>query len=286
IDASPSKFLMPVAFSSLLGGMVTVIGTPPNLIVSNYREQVTDQPFEFFDFAPIGLILVVLGIGFTVAIGIRLIPKRKSQEDERLFEIGEYLSEVVVDKDSEMVGKKVRDLYELFKVEVEVLSIIRDKHDLIVPSANDMLLADDLLIIKTDSSELTDLVKRTGLTLKGAKIDDLQESQYLRSQEISLVEVVLREDSLLIGRTALEVKLRNRYNVNLVAVYSRGTLSISRLKDFRFEAGDILLLQAPTGILKGVYQKLSLLPLAGQSVDINMGNDKARQYLPLAMFVF
>src|SRR5699024_11067339 len=105
-------------------------------------------------------------------------------------------------------------------------------------------------------------------------------------QEISLVEVVLREDSLLIGRTALEVKLRNRYNVNLVAVYSRGTLSISRLKDFRFEAGDILLLQAPTGILKGVYQKLSLLLLAGQSVDINMGNDKARQYLPLAMFVF
>ena len=283
---SPSKFLMPVAFSSLLGGMVTVIGTPPNLIVSNYRSQVRGLPFNFFDYTPIGLAMVFLGIGITIILGIKLIPERKSQNDEGLFNIGDYLSEVVITETSKMAGKRIRDFYELFKVEVEILSIIREKYKIIIPKPNERLLPKDVLIIKTDSLELKELINRTGLSLKGAKLDFLESVPYIKSDEFSLVEVVLRDDSLLIGRTALEIKLRNRYNVNLVAVSRRGKLSTGRLKTFRFKPGDILLLQAPVSMLQDIYNKLSCLPLAERSVQINTDAKKLKQYLPLGLFIF
>ncbi len=99
---SPSRFLMPVAFASLLGGMITVIGTPPNLIVSNYRSQFSGIPFNFFSFTPIGITIAIIGISFTVILGMKLIPERKSQNDIGLFNIGEYLSEVVVTEKSKM----------------------------------------------------------------------------------------------------------------------------------------------------------------------------------------
>lgn len=97
---SSSVFLMPVSFASLFGGMLTEIGTPPNLIVSAYRVQAGGQPFAFFDFAPVGIVLVFLGILFTVAFGHRLIPKRKSEKNESLFNIEDYLSEVIVTENS------------------------------------------------------------------------------------------------------------------------------------------------------------------------------------------
>lgn len=281
---SPSKFLMPVAFASLLGGMVTIIGTPPNLIISNYRVQFSGQSFNFFDFSPVGITVVIIGIGFTVLLGIKFIPERKSQREDELFNIGEYLSEVVVTETSKMAGKRIRDFYEIFKVEVGVLSINRNKYKIIIPKPNERLFPGDVLIIKTDSLELKELINRTGLSLKGAKLDFLESMPNLKSDEFSLVEVVLRDDSLLIGRTALEVKLRNRYNVNLVAVSRKGELSIGRLKRFRFKAGDILLLQAPVSILQDIYNKLSCLPLAERSVKINVDKKGTSQFLPLGLF--
>ncbi len=282
---SPSGFLMPVAFASLLGGMVTLIGTPPNLIVSNFRNTTLGEPFGFFNFAPVGLVMVFIGVGLTLILGSKLIPDRKSGDEDGIFNIGDYLSEIVITKESKMVGKTIRDFYDIYKLEVEVLSIIRNKHNIVVPHANEVLLPGDELIIKTDSLELTDLIKRTETSLKGAKLDFLESVPLLKSDEFNLVEVVLREDSLLIGRTALEVKLRNRYNVNLVAVSRRGAIEVERLKSFRFQAGDVLLLQAPVSILQDVYRKLSCLPLAERSVNIDTKIKRTDQYLPLTLFL-
>ena len=282
---SPSGFLMPVAFASLLGGMVTLIGTPPNLIVSNFRNTTLGEPFGFFNFAPVGLVMVFIGVGLTLILGSKLIPDRKSGDEDGIFNIGDYLSEIVITKESKMVGKTIRDFYDIYKLEIEVLSIIRNKHNIVVPHANEVLLPGDELIIKTDSLELTDLIKRTETSLKGAKLDFLESVPLLKSDEFNLVEVVLREDSLLIGRTALEVKLRNRYNVNLVAVSRRGAIEVERLKSFRFQAGDVLLLQAPVSILQDVYRKLSCLPLAERSVNIDTKIKRTDQYLPLTLFL-
>lgn len=282
---SPSSLLMPVSFASLFGGMITSIGTPPNLIVSAFRVQGGGEPFDFFDFAPVAMILVPIGIGFTSLLGWRVIPKRKSQEEKDKFNIEGYLSEVVVTDSSKMVGRPLKDFYGVYKLEVNVLSIIRDGRKILAPRGKDRLLAGDILIIKSVPTELTDLVKRTGMTLKGSKPEVLESEPYLKYDEVALVEVVLREDSLLIGRTVLEVRLRNRFNVNLIAVSRKGTSSVERLKSFRFKSGDILLMQAPVSILEDIYSKLGCLPLAERGVGIDLGGRENKRYLPLIIFL-
>lgn len=284
-DIAPSRLLMPVAFSSLLGGMITLIGTPPNLIVSNYRVLEGGAPFDFFDFAPVGLAVLVSGIAFVVLLGGYFIPKRKTNADEGIFNIGEYLSEVEVTENSKMVGLRIMDFYHTYKIEVEVLSIIRGEENIIVPKPYARLKVGDVLIIKTDSLKLTDLIQRTDLVLRGAKLDFVKSTPYLRSDDFALVEVVLRDDSLLIGRTALEVTLRNRFNVNLVAVSRQGSVSIDRLKSFRFKSGDILLLQAPVSKLQDIYQALSCLPLAERKVRLDPNKNKLKEFMPLTLFL-
>ncbi len=142
------------------------------------------HPLLFFDFTPVGIVIVTIGIIFTAILGWRLIPKRKSQGEETLFNIEEYLSEVVVTENSKMLGKTLRDFYKIYKLEVNVLSIIRNKQKIIAPNANEQLLVGDVLLIKADSSELTDLVKRTGLSLKGAKLDYLESIPFLKSDNL------------------------------------------------------------------------------------------------------
>ncbi len=278
---SPSIFLMPVSFASLLGGMVTEIGTPPNLIVSSYRMEGGGEAFRFFDFAPVGLTLVIVGILFTIFIGWKLIPKRKSQDEESLFNIEGYVSELVVTKDSKMIGKTLIDFSKTYKIEVNVLSIVRNEKRIVAPKAYETLFEGDLLIIRAVTSELSDLVKRTGLQLKGAMKDP---SSSISSKNMALVEVVLREDSFLIGRTALQLKLRNRFNVNLIAVSRKGISSFGRLKSFRFRPGDILLIQVPVSILQDTYFKLGCLPLAERKIEIKASENKKKKYLPLIIF--
>lgn len=284
-DTSPSEFLMPVAFASLLGGMITQIGTPPNLIVSSYRVQAGKEPFAFFDFAPVGLVMVAVGVLFTIILGSKLIPKRKSYDDESIFDIEAYLSELVVKDDSRMVGKPLKEFYTTYNLDVNVLSILRNKQKIIAPKANEHLWPGDILIVKSESRELTEIVKRTGLSLKGAKLGEPDSPPLLNSRNVALVEVVLREDSFLIGRTAFETKLRNRYNVNLVAVSRRGISSFGRLKSFRFTAGDVLLMQVPVSIVQDTYSKLGCLPLAERGVGIDVGESGIKKYLALILFI-
>ncbi|HZJ86406.1 MAG TPA: SLC13 family permease [Erysipelotrichaceae bacterium] len=284
-DIPPSQLLMPVAFSSLMGGMITIIGTPPNLIVSNYRLQVSGMAFSFFEFAPIGLAIMTLGILFTVFLGGFLIPKRKTNMDDGIFNIGEYLSEVKVEKDSKVNGQRILDFKKIYKIDVEVLSILRDKRHIIIPKPHALLKEGDVLIIKTDSLHLNELINRTGLSLKGASLDFLESTPYLSSKDFELIEVVLRDDSLLIGRTAFEISLRNRFNVNLIAVSRQGSVSIERLKSFRFKSGDILLLQAPKSKLQDIFKALSCLPLAERKVQIKTKGSKSKEFLPLSFFL-
>ncbi|MBN2287283.1 MAG: SLC13 family permease [Tissierellales bacterium] len=282
---SPSHFLMPVAFASLLGGMMTEIGTPPNLIISAYRLEAGHAAFAFFDFTPVGFVVMSVGILFITVIGWRLIPTRKSQTDEKLFHIDDYLSEVTVSENCKMIGKTLRDFYFTYKLEIQVLSIIRNKQKIIAPLANEQLIGGDVLLIKSDSSELANLIERTGLTVKTSRVDVIEPEDILKTEEYAMTEVVLRDDSPLIGRTAVGVQLRNRYNVHLIAVSRKGTSSVRRLKSFRFQAGDILLIQVPKNILQDVFTKLRCLPLAERGVELNLDKSSSNQYLALGIFL-
>lgn len=283
--AAPSIFLMPVAFASLLGGMVTEIGTPPNLIISMYRKEVGYEPFGFFDFAPTGTVMVLIGLIFIPFIGWHLIPKRSSQEEDLLFGIEAYLSEALVTQNCKMIGKTLKDFYGIYKLDINVISILRNGRKIIAPLANEQIIADDILIIKALPTELAELVDKTGMSLIGDKPEELLTEDGVKIDELAMAEVVLREDSPLIGRTVLEVELRNRFNVNLVAVSRKGTSSVKRLKHFKFKPGDILLIQVPENILQDTYYKLRALPLAERGVTIRNDKNVKNQKISLGIFV-
>ncbi len=283
---SPSRILMPLAFSALLGGMTTEIGTPPNLIISSYRQEYGLESFGFFDFTPVGLTVTVLGIGLMVILGGRLIPKRKTIGVERLFDIGEFLSEVQVVESSKIAGQPMADINRVFKLDIDVLSILRNEKKIVAPGPDEILVPGDILIIKALSENLADLIDKTQVLLRGTKKSLHVEESMIKSRDTALVEVVLRDDSPIIGRTALETKLRNRYSINLVAVSRKGVYSVDRLKSMRFRQGDILLIQAPTSILKDIYQKLGCLPLAERGVEIYPDRAKWKLAFTAGIFIF
>lgn len=283
-DIPASKLLMPVSFASLLGGMMTGIGTPPNLIISQFRMEVTGEAFSFFSFTPIGISITVVGILFTVLIGWRLIPIRKSSTLEERFNIEDYLFELVVTDACGEKGMRLKDFFDNYKVGINVVTIIRNERQIVSPGGSQQILPKDILIVKAMPSNLNDLIHKTCLELKGAEKDKLVSETLLRSDDIALVEVVLRNDSHLIGRTAVETKLRNRYNANLIAVSRRGVYTVDRLKNFKFNSGDILLLQAPRTSLQDMYTKMRALPLAEQKVDLKIEGSKFKQWLTIGLF--
>lgn len=143
-----------------------------------------------------------------------------------------------------------------------MVTIVRGEYQVVSPSGSQRIFPGAILIIKSLSKNLNDLIRKSCLRLKGAKTEKLVSQKMLKSDDIALIEVVLRDDSPLIGRTAVETQLRSRYNTNLIAVSRNGISSVERLKELRFNSGDILLLQVPKVSLNDVYSKMRCLPLA------------------------
>ena len=130
----PSELLMPLSFSSLLGGLITLIGTPPNIIIATYRQQLSDEPFSMFDFTPVGLGVAVVGVTFISLLGWRLLPThRKSGATSKLFEIDAYITEARLPENTKLVGKALRDLEKLGENDVAILALLRGKRRLLAP---------------------------------------------------------------------------------------------------------------------------------------------------------
>ncbi len=284
-DISPSYLLMPVAYASLFGGLITEIGTPPNLIISMYRNQVVQSPFNFFDFAPVGIGVTVVGILFVALIGWRLIPNRKSKDQgDALFKVEDYLSELVIPEGNKMVGKSLKDFSLLNGVDVNVINIVRNGINIIAPHAREVIEKEDVLVVRIEPSDLSKLVEKSGIHLKGARTKPSQSDDKSKKTDFALLEMVLRDDSPLIGHTAISVQLRNTYNVNLVAISRQGVQVRGRLGQVRYRTGDILLLQVADENIQSVLSRLKGLPLAERGITINslaMTKHKA-----LAMSVF
>ena len=283
-DIPPSKLLMPVAFASLLGGMITGIGTPPNLIISTYRVQAGSDPFSFLAFTPVGLTVALAGILFTSLIGWKLIPVRGSSKLEDRFNLDNYLFELIVTEACPSQGIKLKDFQGLYGESVNVVNIMRESDQILSPGASQKIFPKDLLIVKSSSERLNDLTRKSCLQLKGPKSQKLISENNLRSSDISLVEVVLRDDSPLIGRTAVETQLRTRYNANLIAVSRKGTVNVERLKSLKFNRGDILLLQVATSSMDDVFSKIRCLPLAQRETGLKVLDSSREQTITVLIF--
>lgn len=274
----PSLLLMPLAFGSLLGGMTTLIGTPPNIIISSFRTQTGSPPFRMFDFAPVGVGVTLAGICYMSLIGWRLIPKRRGQlSREELFQIEDYVAEVRVPEGSSVAGKFLRELEQTAERDVTVVGVVRQDRRLLAPSSYEILRAGDILIVEADSEALKTLLDATKLELVGDKAHD---GQALGSDDVSVIEAVVRPNSSLEGNTAWTFGLRSRYGVNLLGVARQGTRLQKRLKDIQFQPGDVLLLQGQRETLQETLSVLGCLPLAERGLRFGP------QRLLLSLFVF
>ena len=263
---SPSILLMPLAFGSLLGGLLTVVGTPPNIIIATFRETTGRTAFSTFDFTPVGFGIMVVGMAFIVLGGWRLIPQREGRGQRTdFFEIQDYITEVRILEESGLVGLRLRDLAELPQINVVILMIIRDQQRIPNPPNNEQFQAGDLLVLETDPNDLKDFIELMKVELVGE--DHVQEALEGLG-DVMLVEAVVRPNAEILNQTAGTLNLRWQYGVNLLAVSRRGVSIRKRLVDVRFRAGDVLLLQGRATALPDILQRLGCLPLAERELQI------------------
>jgi di/tricarboxylate transporter len=278
----PSRYLMPLAFGSLIGGTITQIGTSPNILISQVRQETLGHPYHMFDFTPVGLPLSCLAIVF-LAFGWRLLPanRRGQPSAEKRFAIEDYTSEATLPEDSPLVGKTVGDLEALGDGDVTVAGIIREQAHRYVPRANWTLYANDILVLQGDPTALQPIVDQARLKLLGA--EDIAELKPRNKDDLlETTEAVIAPDSRLIGRTPRDLHLRQAYEVNLLALSRGGQQTTARLHHSRFEAGDIVVLQGRQSQLSRAETELRLLPLAERSLAI--GRPRWR-YLPLLVLL-
>lgn len=262
----PSYLLMPLAFGSLLGGMTTLIGTPPNIIIATFRQQSAGIPFRMFDFTPVGLGIALGGVLFVSLVGWRLIPRREGQASrEDLFKIQDYISEVRIPEQSKVLGKPLYELEKMTEGDVTVVGLVRGNWRVAVPSKFEILRAGDILVVEAGSEALKSLLDAAQLELGKSKefLKDV-----LDSDEVSLIEAVIMPDSMIEGRTARTLRLRWRYGVNVLGVARQGMRIQERLGGIRFKAGDVLLLEGQTDTVQAALPVLGCLPLAERGLRL------------------
>jgi di/tricarboxylate transporter len=273
---SPAVILMPLAFGTILGGMATLIGTPPNIIIANYRAEITGQPFGMFDFSPVGGVVAVLGIIFVALIGWHLIPmaRRSKNAPQDLFHIQEYLTEVKVPENSKAIGKSLSELESATEdSDALIIGLVRGEQSIRGAAWREQIQVGDVLVLEAGPQGINKFVSTLGLELTGTQskeevVEPEQKKSTATPDEILLEAVVPPDRSWLVGRLAGTLKLRSRFGVSLLGVSRQGTPYRGRLKEFRFKAGDVLLLQGDKEQVLEVIGSLGCLPLAERGIQL------------------
>ncbi|PYE89528.1 SLC13 family permease [Phyllobacterium leguminum] len=261
-NVSPSIFLMPMAYGALLGGLMTQIGTSPNIVVSRIRAEMTGHSFTMFDFTPVGVTLAIAGVLFLVCF-YWLVPARTraTASMDEAIEISNYVSEARVTKNSAALGKTVADLMRSAEGDAKVTSIVRgDRHMPPLPDA--VLRRNDILILEGDPKALDQIVTQGRLTLSSERKPSADE----RSAEIDAIEAVIADGSPLIGHSARQMALFERYDVNLLAVSRQGERIKERLGEIIFRFGDVIVLQGKDTNLPNILREFGCLPLARRPI--------------------
>ena len=277
---SPSLFLMPLSFATLLGGLITLIGTPPNIVIATFREEFAGAPFRMFDFSPVGLAVAAAGVLFLTTLGWRLMPRhRRGDTDARdLFHVEAYLTEARVPENSTLAGQQVRRLEQLCENELTVMAIIRGRRRLLAPAGVEQLRRDDILILEGDPSALEPLFQDAKLEQTG---QHEVSAEQLRSEDVRLVEAVLKPNAPIEGQSMRGLRMHDRYGINLLAVSRQGKPPMTRLGSIRFRTGDVLLLQGERNRLQQALSTLGCLPLADRGLRLAR---RRRILLPMGIF--
>jgi di/tricarboxylate transporter len=276
-NVPPSLFLMPMAFSALLGGLMTQIGTSPNIAVSRLREELTGQPFTMFDFTPVGATLAATGIVFLIFF-YWLVPRRENQNPslQEALETSSFATEAMITRQSPFVGKTLHHLLQTSHGEVTASAILRGQTRL-SPFPDVILLEEDTILIEGASEALDRIVSQGNLSLSGSTDGDRR-----RRGDISSVEAVIGRGSPLIGQTTSELSLVHTYGVNLLAVSRQGKRIRERLGQLTLRSGDVVVLQGLRQQMPAILTELGCLPLAER--EILLGTSR-NVFIPLAILV-
>ncbi|CAM3261892.1 citrate transporter [Ectopseudomonas mendocina] len=278
LELPPGRVLMPLAFGTILGGMTTLIGTPPNLIVSSFRAQHGGGPFEMFDFSPVGVAVALAGVLFIALLGWRLVPKREVG-NAASFDTGHYLTEARVKEGGKAQGKTLREIEQLLdEADAQVVAMVRNKLRLTAPNPRRVLQADDVLVIEADPQELGEVLGQLDLLLEAEREakeaeqkEDREgetEKKTSNSEDRALQELLVKPDSSLIGRSASSTRLRSRYSINLLAISRQSHRSIKRLRSTLIQGGDVLLMQGSAEDIGEFASDYDCVPLAERAINI------------------
>ncbi|MGB9493715.1 MAG: SLC13 family permease [Azonexus sp.] len=294
LNLAPGQVLMPLAFGTILGGMTTLIGTPPNLIVSGFRDQTGAGSFGMFDFTPVGLAVAATGVIFVAAFGWRMVPVRKQAGIEG-FESGAYITEARVVEDSKAVGMSLSEIEAAIEdSDAQILGMVQLGVRLTAPNLHRKVKAGDILAIEAEAKALASVLSSLGLKLEEAvkppKIDesadledaaqgqadtdtanaenDTDQDKPVSSGDIALMELAVLPNSVLAGRSAKDILLRTRYGLNLLAFSRQGHLSMKRLRSIELRSGDLLLMQGPPEALAEFAADYGCVPLAERELRI------------------
>ncbi len=275
----PSYILMPIAFASLLGGMTTLIGTPPNIIIATLRGDELGEPFGMFDFSPVGTGLALAGVLFITLLGWRLLPRRAATKSEKeSFDIEDYITEVRVTREAKIKGKPVGDIKDFTGAEVQVLGLVRKGKRIHAPGPEEEFKTDDIIILETDTDSLQVFLDETKTRLVGGK---KFRKDAEGSKNIKITEAVVMADSPILGQSAAALRMRSRFGINLLAVARKEQKIRRRLDHVIFRTGDVLLLQGREHILHEAITSIGCLPLAQRGLRIGY-----QRKIPLALGIF
>ncbi|MFS6538190.1 SLC13 family permease [Idiomarina loihiensis] len=276
---NPSKLLMPMAFGSLLGGAITMVGTPPNIIIADIRREAMGESFGIFEFTPVGLSIAIAGLLFMWLLSSWLVPEKAGKsKSQSLYDVSSYLTELYVPEGSNFVGETLYELENRSEEDFVIVALQRGEKRWSAPARYLRLKAEDVLIVEANAETIQQVIDGTGLELNAEEeIDD----RFLKSDDITVIEGIVGHDSRLIGRSAADIKLRSRYGINVLGVAREGQKLGTKLANIRFKPGDVLLLQGDAEVLNDVFQRFGCFPLAQRS--LRLGSPK-QLILPLGIF--
>ncbi|UTA78326.1 SLC13 family permease [Halomonas sp. XH26] len=284
-NTSPSLLLMPLAFGSLLGGLTTLIGTPPNIIIATYRGNITGENFGMFSFTPVGIAVALAGLVFIVLVGWRLTPKRSGQAStEEMFDTANYLVELKVSEESKANGLTLQQLHDELEETIPVLAVVREDNRRAGYSFHGVLREGDILLLEAGPDELKLLEDKVGLSAIAEPEEDEKDSdeagsengasqpsderQPVDTEGLQLIEAVVRNDSMMVNRSVRQLRLNQQFGLHLVAVARDGGRLKQRLRDIRFQTGDVLLLQGSENEIADSLATLGCLPLANRELHL------------------
>jgi di/tricarboxylate transporter len=276
---SPALTLMPLSFASILGGMVTLIGTPPNIVIATFREGALGEPYGMFDFAPVGLVVAFTGVLYVALVGWRLIPVERSKHDsaKELGELKAYVAEARVGDGAKIVDKAIKDLDTMAKEnEVQVLGLVRRGRRLPGTARKETINKGDLLVVQGSPEAIDQFVGAAGLEYAGG-----DKHNGLAAQAVEVMEVVVPEGARIVGRSALELRLLARQGVTLLGISRQGRRIRERVRKAEILAGDLLLLMGTEEQLPDVVDWLGCLPLAERGLEITQ---RSKAWLAAGVF--